>query len=172
MAGFNCERATQAACHRLPASSAGGGGTPLGTGGWGASSRSRFGLIVAGVVILGACGIAGWLFQSGGYPLKYGRPCDPASSVGLAEILTPHPQAPTDRLVIRGRVGEVCRSVGCWFVLQEIKEGRLYEVFVDLKKDGTFTVPADASGREAVVSGKLVGTPPDVTFEADGVRLR
>jgi len=116
--------------------------------------------------------MAGWLFRSGEYPLELGRPCDPASSVGLAEVLTSHTQAHTDRVVIRGRVGEVCRSVGCWFVLQAVKEGRLYEVFVDLKKDGTFTVPADASGREAVVSGKLVGRPPDMTFEADGLRLR
>ncbi len=61
--------------------------------------------------------------------------------------------------------------MGCWLVLQEIKDGRLHEVFVDLKKSGGFTVRSDATGRRALVSGNLVGTGPDVTFEADGLRL-
>ena len=47
----------------------------------------------------------------------------------------------------------------------------LYEVFVDLKKHGTFTVRGDVSGRNAVVSGKLVETDSNVTFEADGLRV-
>ncbi|MHC4446274.1 MAG: DUF4920 domain-containing protein [Planctomycetota bacterium] len=133
-------------------------------------ARRRF-FVGAAIVLLVAAGTAGWLSRSGRHPIELGRSFDPGQAIGLAEALASGGHAPSERLVIRGRVGEVCRSAGCWFVLQEIKDGRLHEVFVDLKKNGGFTVRRDATGRRVLVSGSLVGAGPDVTFEADGLRL-
>jgi hypothetical protein len=56
-------------------------------------------------------------------------------------------------------------------VLQEIKDGHLYEVLVDLKKAGAFTVDVEALGRQALVAGEFVTEGADVTFDADGARL-
>ena len=123
------------------------------------------------IVILAAVTGAVWMARSGGHPLELGRPIDPNQAIDLAAALTWEGTATSGRLVISGQVGEVCRSAGCWFVLQEIKDGRLHEIFIDLKKYGAFTVRSDISGRRAVVSGELVGTAPDRVFVADGLRL-
>lgn len=128
-------------------------------------------VVVVAVLILVAVVVAGWRFRSGAYPLELGKPVDVAEAVALADVLSSDEPPPTGRIVLRGKVGEVCLSAGCWFVLQEVRDGRLREVFVDLAKDGTFTVRGDASGRAAWVSGKLVGKGPDMKFEADGLRL-
>jgi len=123
------------------------------------------------VLLVLAVGLVAWRFGISDYPLELGRPLDPSSAVGLAEVLSSPESFTETRTVLRGRVGQVCRSVGCWFVLQEVRNGRLHEVLVDLKKSGTFTVPKDATGRTAFVSGKLVGVDSDTRFEADGVKL-
>ena len=72
-------------------------------------------------------------------------------------------------MTVSGRIGEVCRSAGCWFVLRGSSSGSLSEVMVDLKPRATFTVPHDVQGREAVVRGHLVGQKPDLRFDAVGL---
>lgn len=139
----------------------------------GAETSPRTGkwlLLAAVIVILAATVSAVWMWR-GGHLLELGRPIDPNQAIDLAAALTSEEPATSGRLVIRGQVGEVCRSAGCWFVLQEIKDGTLHEIFIDLKKYGAFTVRSDISGRRAVVSGELVGTAPDRMFVADGLRL-
>lgn len=132
---------------------------------------NRIVALTVGFIFL-AAGFAVWRLVVGGYPLELGGPIDQTSAVGLADVLRSPEPITGERIVLRGRVGQVCRSVGCWFVLQEVTGDRLYEVLVDLKRDGTFTIPKDATGRTALVSGKLVGAGSDTKFEADGVRLQ
>lgn len=127
-------------------------------------------------VLLAACfvlvaGAIAWRYYAEDSPLELGRTFDPSGAVGLADILAAESSPPAGRTIIRGRIGEVCRSAGCWFVLQEIKDDHLYEVLVDLKKAGAFTVDIEVSGRQAIVAGKFVKQGADVTFEADGARL-
>lgn len=135
------------------------------------TTASRRILVVGAALILVVAGIAGWPFGAGGYPLELGRPIDASQAIGLAESLNSEEHAAADRLVIRGRVGNVCRASGCWFVLQQVDNGRLYELFVDLKKQASLVVPAGATGRSAIVSGRLVETGSGVMLEADGFRL-
>jgi hypothetical protein len=72
-------------------------------------------------------------------------------------------------VTVSGRIGEVCRTAGCWFVLRDTSNGGVSEVLVDLKPRATFTVSQDVQGRKAVVSGYLVGQKPDLRFDAVGL---
>lgn len=125
----------------------------------------------AASLIIVLVAIACWLFRGGGYPLESGRPFDASQAISLGECLTSQANISADRLVIRGRVGNVCRASGCWFVLQQVSDGRLHELFVDLKRQAALVVPPDAAGRSAVVTGKLVETGSSLVFEADGFRI-
>ena len=122
------------------------------------------------VFVLVAAGAA-WRFRPSGYPVVLGRTFDPVAALGVAQALDRQKTVPDERLVVQGRVSEVCRSAGCWFVLREIQDGRLYELFVDLKKNEQLSVRGDASGRLAFVTGKFVSSDFDIVFEADGVRV-
>lgn len=143
-------------------------GTPFGNK---PAGNARRAWIAGAVAIFLTAGVAAWMSRSDDYPRELGAPIDQSRAVTLANALAAYRGGGDARVVIRGQVGEVCRSAGCWFVLQEIREGRLHELFVDLKKRADFTISGDVAGRWATVSGRLVGTGPDVTFEADGLRL-
>ena len=136
------------------------------------SARSARRAWTAGALAIAlAAGVAAWMWRSAEQAVEFGTPIDPAQAVALADALASYRNGGDGQVVIRGRVGEVCRSAGCWFVLQAIRNDELHEVFVDLKKRAEFTISADASGRTATVSGRLVGSGPDITLEADGLRL-
>ena len=55
------------------------------------------------------------------------------------------------QVVIHGVVSSVCQAKGCWMTLQD-DNGQ--EIFVRFK-DGAFTVPHGAAGRNAVVHGSV-----------------
>ncbi|MEM7306313.1 MAG: hypothetical protein AAF682_06570 [Planctomycetota bacterium] len=74
-------------------------------------------------------------------------------------------------VTVHGHVHEVCRSAGCWFVLRESSETRLHELYVDVAPSASFRVDPSALGRHAVVRGELVGSPPDLSLEAVGIRF-
>ena len=78
---------------------------------------------------------------------------------------------PSEAVTASGRIGEVCQAFGCWFVLQEVVDGKLHEVIVDLKPRADFTVPFSVTGRDAMVRGWLVGEKPDLKLEAVGLEL-
>lgn len=99
----------------------------------------------------------------------FGQPVDAIAAVPLARALD---SADENReIVVVGRIGEVCRSAGCWFVLQDSDDDRHVQVMVDLKPLADFIVPSDVSGRRAIVAGRLVGAAPDVELHATGLRL-
>ena len=54
-------------------------------------------------------------------------------------------------------------------MLQDVEEGKVYDLFTDLKGGATFTVPASIRGRSAIVRGKFVGEKPDLKFNAVGL---
>jgi hypothetical protein len=120
-------------------------------------------LILAALVGAPGCGDA--------EPRAWGAPVSPEAAVTLSALLDDAADPVAGPVTVSGRIGEVCRSSGCWFVLQELERGKLHEIVVDLKPAATFTVPASVQGRDVVVRGELVGTRPDLQLNAVGMRL-
>jgi hypothetical protein len=105
----------------------------------------------------------------GNEPRSWGEAVDRAQAVPLSEILSGDRVDTGEAVTVSGRIGEVCRTTGCWFVLRDRSNGGLSEVMVDLKPRATFTVPQDVQGHKAVVRGHLVGQKPDLRFDAVGL---
>jgi len=106
-----------------------------------------------------------------GEPRAWGEPVDPAAAVPLAQLLSGQHEEAEEIVTTSGRIGEVCRTAGCWFVLQDDSDGKLHELLIDLKPEATFTVTPDVQGAQAVVRGRLVGTKPDLKLHAVGLVL-
>ena len=118
--------------------------------------------------------LAGWiaLFPGcGSKPDAWGEPVDHAAAVPLSKLLSDTDIDSEEAVTASGRIGEVCQSFGCLFVLQEVVDGKLHEVLVDLKPRAEFTVPSSVAGRDAMVRGWLVGEKPDLKLEAVGLEL-
>lgn len=94
---------------------------------------------------------------------------DQAAAVPLSEILGAGVSASGELVTVSGRIGEVCRSAGCWFTLMDATGERSDEIFVDLKAGASFTVSRHVQGRDAVVLGRLVGSAPDLQIQAVGL---
>jgi len=118
--------------------------------------------------------LAAWIVSSGGCgpaPHRaWGETVDTNAAVPLSRVLT-EDTGDGAMVTVSGRIGEVCRSAGCWFVLQDTADGKAHELLVDLKPAASFTVPADVSGSDAVVRGRLVGSAPDRALHAVGLVL-
>lgn len=101
---------------------------------------------------------------------EYGEAVDVARSLPLAQVL--ETRRSTDAggsTVVTGRIGEVCSTSGCWFALRDVKDGKVYELLIDLKGSADFTVPQSIRGRTAVVRGTIVGEKPDLKLMAVGL---
>ena len=118
-------------------------------------------LLLAGLICFIGCSKAG--------PSQFGPPVDRSAAVRLSELLANKDVDPSKLQVVSGRVGNVCKSAGCWFVLQEVKNGKTYELYIELKAGATFTVPEEITGRPAVLSGYLVGKAPQRQLNAVGL---
>lgn len=59
-------------------------------------------------------------------------------------------------VAVEGTIREVCQNAGCWFIF-ETSSAQVLRVHVPRDEEGeyAFTLPADASGRVAVVEGRL-----------------
>ena len=119
--------------------------------------------LAAGALVIAGCGR-----ESG---RAFGEPVDPASAVPLSKLLAGERLDRAGPVAVSGRIGEVCRSAGCWFVLQDGEGADFVEILVDLKPAASFTVPANVGGRETIVKGRLVGEKPDLQINAIGVLL-
>jgi hypothetical protein len=101
---------------------------------------------------------------------EFGEPVDVARSRPLAQVLEAHRSTddggPT---VVRGEIGEVCSTSGCWFALRDMKDDKVYELLIDLKGSADFTVPQSVRGRPAIVQGTIVGDEPDLKLMAVGL---
>ena len=116
--------------------------------------------------------VAGLAAGCGGRaPVRLGAPLDASTGVPLARLLAGDDARRAGAVVVSGRIGELCRSSGCWFVLEDVADGKAYNLLVDLKPAASFTVPPSVLGRLAVVSGRLVGQRPDLQLQATGLEL-
>ena len=134
----------------------------------GVDPRVSIGIVV---VALAMAGMAAWLLRSNDYPIELGQRFDPNRAIGVAEALDQAYQPPHDDIVVRGRIGEVCRSAGCWFVLQDGSNAGVHEIFVDLKRQADFTVRPEVRGRTAIVVGRWNVDGTSAVIEAVGVRI-
>jgi len=101
-----------------------------------------------------------------GAPECYGDEVRVDSAVSLAALdLTPGAD-----VVVHGIVAEVCRSSGCWFILQQVDGRRLHELYIDLK-GAPFTLRPDSRGRMAVVAGRLLVNGRESRLRATGLVL-
>ena len=113
---------------------------------------------VGALVVLAAC--------SGCRPDErhFGQPIDQETSVAVSE-LTRNLDTYLDKpVVVRGRIGSVCQTIGCWCVLEDGK-GQLY---VSLP---TLALPRDVAGKQCRAAGKLVMRSDRPTFVATGIAL-
>jgi len=73
-------------------------------------------------------------------------------ATSFTEVIWPATSQDTVDIKLSGTIQEVCQAKGCWMTLQ--KEEMEEIVFIKFKDYGFF-VPKDASGKDAIVSGKL-----------------
>jgi len=119
-------------------------------------------LLLAGVSQLPSAGC-------GSARLEFGEPIDETEARELPEVLQDMEAVAGSSVVVSGRISEVCASAGCWFVLQTTEDGKVHDLFIDLKGGADFTVPVSIRGRSAIVTGKLVGVRPDLKLNALGL---
>jgi hypothetical protein len=119
---------------------------------------------VLAVALFAACGRGG--------ETRLGEPVEVSSAVPLAECLGRAVPEPGSAAVVSGRVREVCRTAGCWFVLEDAAAGTSWELLVDLKPAAGFTVTPGIAGKQVVVSGRFAGRGPDLRLNASGLVIR
>lgn len=80
-------------------------------------------------------------------------------------VLVSNPDRYLDKpLVVQGRIGSVCQTTGCWFVLQEGKD----QLYVSLT---SFTLPRNVAGESCRAAGRLIMRDERLTFLATGIDL-
>jgi len=104
-------------------------------------------------------------------PAQWGEITEASNAVPLSRALLNYDSSKEQTVTISGRITDVCKESGCWFVLQDTLEGRDYQLYVDLTHGASFTVPPDVQGRRALVKGRIVGQKPDVKFYPVGLRI-
>ena len=102
---------------------------------------------------------------------QWGEAVDPSQSRPLSRALHDYASSTQETVTLSGRITEVCRSSGCWFVLADSSNGHEVQLYVDLTHGATFTVSPEVLGRPAVVKGRIVGEKPDLKFHAVGLRI-
>ncbi len=80
----------------------------------------------------------------------FGDQISPDDALPLSGMTTSLSSSDTLNVKLEGTIEEVCQAKGCWMTLSEGES----EVFIRFKDYGFF-VPKDASGKKAVVQGKL-----------------
>ena len=103
-------------------------------------------------------------------PVVLGDAFDTQDSVPLGALLA-EPFEEGRRVVVSGKIGEVCGSAGCWFVLQDSRDGKYSELYIDLAGGADFTISTEMQGRQGHVMGTLVGARPDIELNARGLRI-
>ncbi len=128
------------------------------------SRRAASGTILVLLLMVAGCGRT--------RPARWGEATDSPTVVPLSRALEDYDPSNQRDVTVSGRITDVCKSSGCWFVLQDFSKGRDYQLYVDLTHGATFTVPPDIQGRLAIVKGRIVGQKPDLKLYAVGLRVR
>ncbi|MBL7812140.1 MAG: DUF4920 domain-containing protein [Bacteroidetes bacterium] len=79
----------------------------------------------------------------------YGKPVDISKAISVDEGLKAFRDKGTSAAVIKGQIGDVCQSEGCWYNFKTSSGDQ----FVDFNHK--FTIPKDSKGKTAVAAGKF-----------------
>lgn len=133
----------------------------------------RAGIAAAVAVVVGILAIGCTRGADADPSAQFGDPdsVDSAARVSIHEAGSSTAMADGEGVIVVGRILEVCASAGCWFVLEEQRDGISSQIFVDLKPSADFTLPSSVRGRRATVTGTLHGVPPDRVVHATSVSL-
>lgn len=94
----------------------------------------------------------------------FGQPIGEGKPVSVSDVVL-NVEAYLDKsLVLRGRIGAMCQTAGCWFFLADEKD----QLYVSLQ---TFSLPRDVAGNPCRVAGKLVMRNERPTLLATGVEF-
>ena len=92
---------------------------------------------------------AGALFAA---ELKLGKPLALRQATPIATLLA-SPDAYLGKVVqVKGKVTEVCQSMGCWMAIVDPETSKIIRVKVN---DGDIVFPKDSPGKRAVAEGKF-----------------
>lgn len=73
---------------------------------------------------------------------------------------------------VSGTITQVCQGEGCWFNL-DLGEDKFVHIYT---KESSFSLPKDASGKNAIAEGKLIAKEgkegKEYEFEATGVIIQ
>ncbi|MEM7245159.1 MAG: hypothetical protein AAF533_07430 [Acidobacteriota bacterium] len=111
-------------------------------------------------------------------PTRLGAPVATAEALPLSELPELVDGESVERVVLRGRVGEVCRSAGCWLTLDSLgaapagdEAASFRQLHVDLKPSADFTVTRGLIGEQVALTGRLVRDGPDLALHAVGLQV-
>ncbi len=92
----------------------------------------------------------------------------PTNRATRVKKILDHPAAFLEqRVVLSGRVGQVCQHMGCWFVLQDSTR----HILIDLEQGRTITVPRNISGDSLRVVGIVKRIAGDLRLMGKGVEI-
>ncbi len=88
-------------------------------------------------------------------------------AIRIQEVLDRPAAFLEQRVVLSGRVGQVCQHMGCWFVLQDSTQ----HILIDLEQGRTITVPRNISGDSLRVVGVVKRIAGDLRLMGKGVEI-
>lgn len=88
-------------------------------------------------------------------------------AVRIKEVLDRPAAFLEQRVVLSGRVGQVCQHMGCWFVLQDSTQ----HILIDLEQGRTIAVPRNISGDSLRVVGVVKRIGGDLRLTGKGVEI-
>ena len=98
---------------------------------------------------------------------QMGEAVPPNRAIRIKEVLDRPDAFLEQRVVLSGRVGQVCQHMGCWFVLQD----NTRHILIDLEQGRTITVPRNISGDSLRVAGIVKRIAGDLRLMGKGVEI-
>lgn len=93
----------------------------------------------------------------------YGKPITVKEKTSIAEIVAHPEKYDGKRVLVEGKVADVCKKMGCWIMIEEGKDGQTIRFKVD---DGVIVFPKDAKGKiaraEGIVSARVMSVEDQI----------
>ncbi len=89
----------------------------------------------------------------------FGAKISDQGAKNLSEVIIQQTETDTIDIKLKGHINEVCQAKGCWMTLESDQSDE--SVFIKFK-DYAFFVPKDASGKDAIIRGKLYASVTSV----------
>jgi len=81
---------------------------------------------------------------------EYGKPITVSQATSIAAILNEPQKYNGKRVLVEGKITEVCEMMGCWVMIQGADEKEMLRFKV---QDGVITFPMDVKGKTARAEG-------------------